>query len=61
MDLSNEHGPAGAPDPIARDYLLLALRLGKLMPGLVDAYFGPAELKFQVQAEPPFPDRKSVV
>ena len=58
MDLSNEHGPAGAPDPIARDYLLLALRLGKLMPGLVDAYFGPAELKFQVQAEPPFPAAK---
>jgi hypothetical protein len=58
MDLSNEHRPATAPDPIARDYLLLALRLGKLMPGLVDAYFGPPEPKLQVQAEPTFPAAK---
>jgi hypothetical protein len=33
------------PDPIARDYLLLALRLDQHVPGLVDSYFGPAELK----------------
>jgi hypothetical protein len=33
------------PDPIARDYLLLALRLDQHIPGLVDGYFGPAELK----------------
>ena len=31
-----------APDPIARDYLLLALRLDQHIPGLVDGYFGPA-------------------
>jgi hypothetical protein len=34
-----------APDPIARDYLLLALRLDQRIPGLVDGYFGPADLK----------------
>ncbi len=37
-----------APDPIARDYLLLALRLDQHVPGLVDGYFGPADLKAQV-------------
>jgi hypothetical protein len=40
-----------APDPIARDYLLLALRLDQRSPGLVDGYFGPAELKAQVDME----------
>jgi hypothetical protein len=61
MDQINEGVPAvdgarqfPAPDPIARDYLLLALRLGKLMPGIVDAYFGPADLKAQVDAEVPY-------
>lgn len=34
-----------APDPVARDYLLLALSLDQLSPGLVDGYFGPADLK----------------
>ena len=34
-----------APDPFARDYLLLALRLDARIPGLVDGYYGPAELK----------------
>ncbi len=42
-----------APDGFARDYLLLALRLDKLQPGIVDAYFGPAELKALIDAEPP--------
>jgi hypothetical protein len=42
-----------APDPIARDYLLLALRLDRLIPGLIDSYFGPADLKAKVDAEPP--------
>jgi len=42
-----------APDPIARDYLLLALRLDRQSPGLVDGYFGPAELRAQVEAERP--------
>lgn len=40
-----------APDPIARDYLLLALRLDQWIPGLVDGYFGPADLKAQVDTE----------
>jgi hypothetical protein len=60
MDLGKERMPAAggnrtmpAPDPIARDYLVLALRLGKLLPGLVEAYFGPAELQAQVEAEDP--------
>ena len=39
------------PDPIARDYLLLALRLDQRVPGLVDGYFGPAELKSVVDLE----------
>ena len=39
------------PDPIARDYLLLALRLDQHIPGLVDGYFGPADLKAQVDIE----------
>ena len=42
-----------APDPIARDYLLLGLRLEQRIPGLVDGYFGPAELKAQVDMEQP--------
>ena len=33
------------PDPIARDYLLLCLRLDQQAPGLVDGYYGPADLK----------------
>jgi hypothetical protein len=43
------------PDPIARDYLLLALRLDRLIPGLVDGYFGPTGLLAQVEAENPPP------
>lgn len=39
------------PDPIARDYLLLALRLDQHAPGLVDGYFGPADLKAQADME----------
>ena len=31
------------PDAIARDYLLLALRLDQHVPGTVDGYFGPAD------------------
>jgi hypothetical protein len=40
-----------APDPIAADYLLLALRMDQHVPGLIDAYFGPASLKAQVDME----------
>jgi hypothetical protein len=39
------------PDPIARDYLLLGLRLEQHAAGLVDGYFGPAGLKAQVDLE----------
>ena len=39
------------PDPIARDYVLLALRLDQHIPGLVDGYFGAADLKAQVDME----------
>ena len=39
------------PDTIARDYLVLALRLDQHVPGLVDGYFGPAMLKAQVDLE----------
>jgi hypothetical protein len=42
----DRHVPA--PDPVARDYLLLALRLDQHIPGLVDGYFGPADLKAEV-------------
>ena len=44
-------GTVPAPDAIARDYLLLALRLDQHVPGLVDGYFGPADLKAQVDME----------
>jgi hypothetical protein len=40
-----------SPDPIARDYILLGLRLDQRIPGLVDGYFGPANLKTQVDTE----------
>jgi hypothetical protein len=40
-----------APDEIARDYLLLGLRLDQHVPGLVDAYYGPADLKARVDME----------
>ncbi len=40
-----------APDPIAEEYLLLALRLGQRIDGLVDAYFGPADLKATADTE----------
>lgn len=40
-----------APDPIATDYLLLGLRLDQHLPGLVDGYFGPADLKARVDLE----------
>jgi len=36
----------------AEAYILLGLRLGRHVDGLVDAYYGPSELKEQVGAEP---------
>lgn len=38
-------------DRVGRDYLLLTLRLDQHRPGLVDAYFGPADLKAQADME----------
>ena len=38
-----------------RDYLFLGLRIGKLIEGYVDAYYGPQELKEKVDHE----DKKS--
>jgi hypothetical protein len=40
-----------APDGLAHDYLLLALRLDQHVPGLVDGYFGPADLKARADIE----------
>ncbi len=40
-----------APDPVATEYLLLGLRLDQHIPGLVDGYFGPADLKARVDTE----------
>lgn len=40
-----------APDPIAAEYIRLGLRLDQHIPGLVDGYFGPADLKAQVDME----------
>jgi hypothetical protein len=37
----------------AEDYLLLGLRLGKHVEGLVDAYYGPQDLRDVVDDEPP--------
>lgn len=39
-------------DDIALRYLLLGLRLGRHLPGLVDSYTGPAELAEAVDGEP---------
>jgi hypothetical protein len=48
------------PDPIAHDYLLLALRLDQHVPGLVDAYFGPAALKARADIEELQPPKRLV-
>jgi hypothetical protein len=40
-----------APDAIARDYHLLGLRLDQHVPGVVDGFFGPAELKARADIE----------
>jgi hypothetical protein len=45
------HRRVPAPDAIAHDYLLLALRLDQHVPGLVDGFFGPAELKARADIE----------
>jgi hypothetical protein len=40
-----------APDPIAAHYLRLALRLDQHVPGLVDGYFGPADIKAEIDMD----------
>ena len=39
------------PDAIASDYIVLCLRLDQHVPGFVDAYIGPADLKAKVELE----------
>jgi hypothetical protein len=41
-----------ASDGLVEAYIRLGLRLGRHVDGLVDAYYGPAELKEEVDAEP---------
>lgn len=43
-----------ALDKFGKEYLLLALRMGKLIEGFVDAYYGPPELSDLVDNEKPF-------
>lgn len=40
-------------DTLADRYLALGLRLGRHIDGLVDSYYGPAELRDTIEAEPP--------
>jgi hypothetical protein len=39
-------------DDLVAQYLELGLRLGRLLDGLVDAYYGPPELKQRIENEP---------
>lgn len=45
-------------NPLVRDYLLLGLRLGRLVDGLVDCCYGVPELRARVAAEPPADPRE---
>ena len=38
-------------DEYGKDYLLLGLRIGKIIDGYIDSYFGPSELKEIVNRE----------
>ena len=40
-------------DQIARRYVVLGLRLERIVPGFVDSYVGPAELRAEANAGPP--------
>jgi len=46
-------GTMGPMDELARRYILLALRLDRVSPGLIDSYVGPAELREITRAESP--------
>ncbi len=54
MQAQEDH-VAQQPDEIGRGYLSLALHVDRHFEGLVDAYFGPPELKSQVEAGDPRP------
>ena len=41
-----------------KEYLLLGLRMDRLIDGFVDAYYGPSELKELVGNEKPFSPKK---
>jgi hypothetical protein len=45
---------------VERDYIRLGLRLGRHVDGLVDSYYGPQELKREVEAEPVRPPEELV-
>ena len=51
--MANDHDAHPSQDNpgVVEGYLLLGLRLGRHVDGLVDAYFGPPELKQRVDAE----------
>ncbi|GAA5151886.1 hypothetical protein GCM10023321_19710 [Pseudonocardia eucalypti] len=48
-----EQGAVPAAEAVAREYVLLGLRCGRVLPGLVDAYTGPAAVRRRVADEPP--------
>lgn len=58
-DIEEGRDPHEQPgDALIRQYLLLGLRLGRHIDGLVDAYYGPQGIADRVQAETVFaPDR----
>jgi hypothetical protein len=45
---------------VVENYLALGLRLGRHIPGFVDAYYGPAELADKVALEAPVPPKELV-
>ena len=46
-----ERSSGSVMDDVAREYLLIGLSLGELQDGVVDAYFGPPEVKEQALAD----------
>src|SRR3972149_4359875 len=47
--------PVGSLDDLARNYVLLVLRMDKQTPGFNDYYYGPPEWKQRVDAEEKVP------
>jgi hypothetical protein len=47
-------------EPVVERYLLLGLRVGRHVDGIVDAYYGPPQLAVTVEAEPPVEPRALV-